>query len=271
MISKHDRSTPDQEPINVTVCESKLHITLQDLQQANTASNIAVPSTSGSLRLKVEKFLTSLIKRSRPSIQLTQRRLMFAMDATSSREPTWQRACAIQAKMLQTITSNTLGVQLIYFRGMTDWQVSSWITDFTMVRGYMDDVRCMPGPTQIARVLRHALKITKHHKINTLVYIGDCVEENGNYLCDLAARFGFLGGPIFVFQEGQDAHAQKIFHDIARVSGGAYAQFDPLSPWYLYQLIKAVNVYAVGGIEALQNHKADPTMKYLTHQMTATL
>ena len=50
-------------------------------------------------------------------------RLIFAMDATMSRQPTWDLACSLQARMFE-VTSRTsesgggLAVQLVYFRGI---------------------------------------------------------------------------------------------------------------------------------------------------------
>ena len=45
-------------------------------------------------------------------------RLIFAMDATASREPTWDRACQVQGQMfLETAALGGLEVQLVYYRG----------------------------------------------------------------------------------------------------------------------------------------------------------
>jgi hypothetical protein len=42
-------------------------------------------------------------------------RLMFAMDATASREPTWDRACHIQAQMFEATSAlGGLEIQLVY-------------------------------------------------------------------------------------------------------------------------------------------------------------
>ena len=45
-------------------------------------------------------------------------RLVFAMDATASREPSWDRAAAIQGEMFEvTAALGGLDVQLVFYRG----------------------------------------------------------------------------------------------------------------------------------------------------------
>ena len=46
-------------------------------------------------------------------------RLVFALDATMSRQPTWDSACALQADMFREAASiGGLDIQLVYFRGL---------------------------------------------------------------------------------------------------------------------------------------------------------
>ena len=48
---------------------------------------------------EVEAFLKKVALTARPVKTAGRGRLIFAMDATASREPTWDRACHIQAEM----------------------------------------------------------------------------------------------------------------------------------------------------------------------------
>ena len=51
----------------------------------------------------------------------------FAMDATASREPTWDQACQIQGEMFsETSTLGGLEVQLIFYRGFGECRASKW-------------------------------------------------------------------------------------------------------------------------------------------------
>ena len=46
-------------------------------------------------------------------------RLIFALDATMSRQPTWDTACRLQADMFREAAAiGGLDVQLLYFRGL---------------------------------------------------------------------------------------------------------------------------------------------------------
>ncbi|MEZ7943271.1 MAG: VWA domain-containing protein, partial [Halioglobus sp.] len=59
-----------------------------------------------------------------------QPRLLFAVDATASRQPTWNRARQLQQEMFQVSGKVTaLAVQLCYFRGFGEFRASRWLTD----------------------------------------------------------------------------------------------------------------------------------------------
>ncbi|MDH5325590.1 MAG: DsbA family protein [Gammaproteobacteria bacterium] len=189
-------------------------------------------------------------------------RLLFALDATASREPTWDQACHIQGQMFtQTQALGGLEVQLCFYRGFSEFQASAWWRDGTDLLRCMRAVFCEGGHTQIARVLRHTIKETAKSRVNALVFVGDCVEESADELYQLAGELGLHGVPVFVFHEGNDLHAAHVLRQIARLSRGAYCPFDSGSAQQLQQLLSAVAVYAAGGFAALeafnQRHGSD--------------
>src|SRR5690349_19645851 len=56
-------------------------------------------------------------------------RLIFALDATASRQPTWDSAVRIQSEMFEaTAGLGGLSLQLVYFRGLTECKASKWLT-----------------------------------------------------------------------------------------------------------------------------------------------
>ncbi len=180
-------------------------------------------------------------------------RLIFAMDATASRKPTWDRAVRIQAAMFsESADLGGLEVQLCHYGGVRGFECSPWYQEAAALRNCMTGVSCTAGLTQIGRVLRHAGEESQRGKVNALVFVGDCVEENPDELAGLAGQLGLLGLPAFVFQEGSDPEAERSFRRIARLSGGAYCRFDASSPQTLHDLLSAVAVYAVGGHAALE-------------------
>lgn len=197
-------------------------------------------------------------------------RLVFAMDATASREPTWDQAAQLQADMFkETANLGGLEIQLCYYRGVLEFETSPWCADAEVLLKRMARVFCAAGLTQIGRVLQHALEEARRGRVNALVFVGDCVEENPDELAGLAGQLGLLGLPAFLFQEGRDPTAEQSFRQIARLSGGAYSRFDTSSPQTLRDLLSAVAVYAAGGRKALERfgRRRGGAVLQLTHQI----
>lgn len=181
-------------------------------------------------------------------------RLIFAMDATASREPTWDQACHIQAQMFEeTAALGGLSIQLCYYRGLNEFNASDWLSNKTDLQQRMMAVRCLGGHTQIRRVLQHALTETRQKEVDAVVFVGDCLEEGVDELCQLAGELGLHNVPVFLFQEGDYAVAKRAFKQIARLTDGAYCPFDASSAQQLRDLLSAVAVYAAGGRRALEN------------------
>jgi len=179
-------------------------------------------------------------------------RLIFALDATASREPTWDRACRIQGEMFEaTAGLGGLEIQLVYYRGFSECKASRWMTTAADLHRVMRSVFCVGGETQIERVLTHAIRETRSRKVNALVVVGDAMEEKVDRLCRHAGELGLLGVPIFLFHEGRDSTAASAFKQIASLSRGAYLSFDLASAERLKELLGAVAVYAAGGYRAL--------------------
>ncbi len=197
-------------------------------------------------------------------------RLIFALDATASRQPTWDRACAIQGDMFRATDGlGGLAVQLCFYRGFGEFRASPWYTSSEEVVKRMTSVFCLGGLTQIGKVLRHTLKEAKQSKVNALVFIGDCVEENPDHLAHLAGQIGILGVPVFLFHEGNDPNTIRVFKQIAHLTRGAACPFDHGSAGQLRDLLSAVAVYASGGWRALERFSdgRHASVKQLTRQL----
>ncbi len=196
-------------------------------------------------------------------------RLIFAMDATASREPAWDRACHLQGQMFDAVSSsNTLSVQLCYYRGFNEFRHSPWCHHAAELLVEMTGVRCLGGHTQIKRVLEHARQENQKKRVRAVVFVGDAVEEAPDTLCHLAGELGVLGVPLFMFQEGSNASVQSTFRQMASLSGGAYAPFNLNSANELKDLLAAVAVFATGGRKALvQFESRVKSVARLTHQI----
>ena len=187
-----------------------------------------------------------------------QPRLLFAVDATASRQPTWKLARQLQADMFRAVGSgNSLAVQLCYYRGFHEFQSTGWLQDTGALATAMARVHCEGGHTQIARLLRHARAEHRKTPLRALVFIGDALEESPDDLCQLAGELGLLKLPLFLFQEGDDSRVRNTFQSMARLSGGAWARFDQRSATRLSELLGAVARYAAGGRTALESHTSE--------------
>ncbi len=175
-------------------------------------------------------------------------RLIFALDATMSRQATWDLAQSIQGEMFETAAcAGGLDVQLVYFRGFGECRASSFVAGGAGLGALMSRISCRGGQTQIGKVLRHVRDETKARPVGAMVYIGDAMEEDADALCAIAGELSLLGVKAFMFQEGADPAAQSAFREIARLTGGAYAAFDAKAPRRLAELLKAAAAYAAGG------------------------
>src|SRR5215470_17896114 len=184
-------------------------------------------------------------------------RLIFALDATMSRQPTWDTACKLQGEMfVEAQAIGGLDVQLIYFRGLNECRASRWVSEPAALAALMEQIDCRGGHTQIRKVLSHARQETDKAKVQALVYVGDAMEEVVDELCARAGELGLRGVPAFVFQEGNDPEVEKTFREIARLTRGAYCRFNAGAAHELRELLRAVAAFAAGGMKALSDLSA---------------
>ena len=216
----------------------------------NKSGNIAKSATN----VEINNFLQKVASTPTTASSRERGRLIFALDATASREPTWDQACQIQGHMFMEAASvGGLEIQMAYYRGFGEFQASDWLSGSDKLVQQMTRVFCLGGQTQIEKVLRHAIAQGNARKVNALVFVGDCMEEAVDELCQLAGELGILRIPTFIFQEGDDCIATRAFKQIARLTGGAHCRFDAASANQLRDLLSAVAVFAAGGRKALEN------------------
>ena len=184
-------------------------------------------------------------------------RLIFALDPTMSRQPTWDTACALQADMFREASSiGGLDIQLVYFRGLGECGASGWVAGSDKLAELMSRIDCRGGHTQNRKGLSHARQEHGKQRVQAMVFVGDAMEEAIDNLCQAAGELGLLGVPVFMFQEGGDPVAENAYREIARLSRGAYCRFDTGAAHELRELLRAVAAYAAGGIKALADLSA---------------
>jgi hypothetical protein len=164
---------------------------------------------------------------------------MIGIDATGSREPTWDIAAGLMS---------------------SSFAASRWVSDARTLAGLMEKIDCRTGFTQIGKILSHARKENTRQKVAAMVFVGDCVEEQP---AELYAAARELGVPAFLFQEGDDPVATKVLREIARLTRGAHVRFEQGSAKQLSELLRAVAAYAAGGLKALSTSNNAGAVKLL--------
>ena len=216
-----------------------------------TRKDTSTPAPASS-RADIDAFLNKVKSLGATAPAGQRGRLIFALDATMSRQPTWDSACALQADMFREAASiGGLDVQLVYFRGLSECRASGWVAGAEKLAGLMQRITCQGGHTQIGKVLSHARQEQARKPVQAVVFVGDAMEEGIDSLAHAAGELGLLGVPVFMFQEGGDPVAETAYREIARLSRGAYCRFDTGSAAQLAELLRAVAAYAAGGMKAL--------------------
>src|SRR5713101_3853725 len=212
---------------------------------------------AASARPEIDAFLAK-VRALGPATEAGRRgRLIFALDATMSRQPLWDTACQLQAEMFREAAAiGGLDVQLVYYRGLGECRTSQWVSRAERLAALMEQIDCRGGHTQIGKIIAHAKRETQRNKVQALVFVGDAMEEKLDDLCHAAGALGLLGVPAFMFQEGDDPIAEQAFREIARLTRGAYCRFDPGAAHQLAELLRAAAAYAAGGMRALADLSA---------------
>jgi len=204
---------------------------------------------AASHRAEIDAFLNR-VKTLEPATD--RGRLIFALDATMSRQPTWDQACKLQADMfLEAAGVGGLDIQLVYYRGLAECRASPWIAEPQRLGALMSRIDCRGGHTQIGKVLSHARREYDGQKVAALVFVGDAMEESLDDLCASAGELGLRNVKAFMFQEGYDPVCEQAFREIARLTGGAFCRFTPGAAHELAELLRAAAAYAAGGMKAL--------------------
>lgn len=220
----------------------------QDKRQLSN-SHVTDP-VSRSDRAEINAFL-SQVRAITPAVG--SGRIILALDATMSRQPTWDLACRLQAQMFDAVArAGDLKVQLVYFRGIDECRASRFVGDGSTLKNLMTKIVCRGGPTQIGKVFTQALRETEREKVNAVVFIGDSMEEGIDLLAKKAGELGVRGVPIFLFQEGREPGVEIAFREFARLSKGAWFRFDANAADTLAKLLSAIAVFATGGVKALE-------------------
>ncbi len=198
-------------------------------------------------------------------------RLLFAMDATASREACWNVAKEITGAMFEAVPGE-LDVALAYHSGGRLQEMTPFSSEVKAFLDKVQAVRCTAGRTALNEILEKAAQAPR---IKAFIYIGDCFEEDPREAVEMTQQLKLKGVRCFIFHDsssqsqGYDTKAaHTIFEQIARITGGAILPFDETSPNLVRELLSAIALYAAQGIKALQQQtKLLPAARLLLEQM----
>jgi len=181
-------------------------------------------------------------------------RLVFAVDATASREPAWAAARQVTDALVQALPGE-LDVALAVHGGSRVHTFTGFTNNAATLRDRAAGVTCQAGTTRLLPILAASLK---QPGVRVVVYIGDVFEESVAQGRRLADAMGVAGTRLIVLHDTADPSARRdveLFWDLAKRTGGCVLAFDANAPGRLRDLLAAVAVYAVGGEKLLRQRR----------------
>lgn len=173
----------------------------------------------------------------------------FVIDATASREDTWEDAKTIQCDMFNQIAGmGQMRLRLVHFGGdeLTD---RGYANSPDIVHAQMNETVCRGGSTQIIESLDALLASPDADQPRSIILVGDSFEEDSDALLERATTLADKKIKVYAFQEGDESDAAYAFRMLAEKTGGAYAVFGADMP--LKELCQGVALQAIGGNAAL--------------------
>jgi hypothetical protein len=203
--------------------------------------------------------LLSTLGHTRPQVETTtpaRPRLIFAVDATASREPAWAAARQVTDALVKALPGE-LDVALAVHGGSRVHTFTEFTSQPATLRDRAAGVACQAGVTRLLPILSVSLQ---QKAVRVVIYIGDVFEENMARGRQLADAMGHQGTRLIVLHDTADPTARRdaeLFWDLAKRTGGCVLPFDASSTARLRDLLSAVAVYAVGGEKLLRERRHD--------------
>jgi hypothetical protein len=181
-------------------------------------------------------------------------RLVFAVDATASREPAWAAARQVTDALVKALPGE-LDVALAVHGGSRVHTFTAFTSDANTLRDRAAGVTCAAGLTRLLPILAAGLK---QPAVRVVIYVGDVFEESVVQGRRLADAMGAQGTKLIVLHDTADPTARRdaeVFWDLAKRTGGCVLPFDASASGRLRDLLSAVAVYAVGGEKLLRERR----------------
>lgn len=229
---------------------------VQKMQALVAASQKRLEQTTKQHQERQEEY-----EKERDALAQKEARIVFAVDATMSRQTFWTEAKTLQEEMFFQIQrcGSRVSTQLASYSGDTynrDIDVSPWYSEPGKLCDRMDEVRCVAGGTQIAKVFEHAVRECTAHKVDALILVVDSCEEAEHDLLPLAYEVGKRNIQFFLFDDKQrttcrQGETERVFKSIVDAAQGYYAPFDDTSPDVIRDYLRTVTAAATRNKRAM--------------------
>jgi len=196
-----------------------------------------------------------------PATAARRPRLVFAVDATASREATWRSAQQITNKMFGVIP-DALDVALAVHGGGDVHTFTAFSADVGEFGKRAAAVTCRSGTTRLGDIMTRTLEAGG---VRVMSYIGDAFEEDVDEVLDLAARFRLRGIQAVMLADGADGDTLAVFEQIAERTGGAVLDFRSGDLDLMGELLAGVASLAIGGRRLLEAQTTAGARLLITH------
>jgi hypothetical protein len=202
-------------------------------------------------------------------------RVILAL-ANHERSPGWDRAKVLQREMFEAAAGSGLEMKLAFYgpddtTGVRRCRITTrWITDPDEMAAVMGRAECNCGCyVNIRDVLRQAVKENEDRPMRAVVIVGDAFHDDPEGLDEAALAANQLrraGTRLFLIQQGNDPATARRLQWLAKVSGGAYFQFDPRTQERQFsEMLYTISAFASGGEEAVKLKGAKAATLLLEH------
>jgi hypothetical protein len=182
-------------------------------------------------------------------------RLVFAIDATASRDRAWEAAKQVTDCIFRAAPGG-IEVALAVHSGGKLARFSPFHPHVDNIRDEAAGVACVAGPTRMLDIMEETLRRTG---VKALVYIGDCFEEDMERGLAVAERLGLRGIKLVVLHDTTTGGTGSggAFRMMAARAGGLVLPFDMSSLDRLADALSAVGAYVAGGPDRLRAMRLD--------------
>jgi hypothetical protein len=229
------RTTDAAHPAAGSVTGSGLDVVLCAVPAANSSLPEVPPSPAPELPARARS-----------------QRLLFAVDATASRESAWNTAKRL-TDTLFTAVPDRCPISLAVHGGSRVHTFTPFTTNAASLRSKAASVQCEAGGTTLLPILRRALALTD---IGTIVYVGDHFEESKREAFGLAQLLAGQRTRLIVLHDGRNNATRAFFRLLAEATEGTVLPFDANAVDGLRDLLHAVVVMTVHGLDHLRSHEA---------------